>query len=111
MNVFKSLKVPIRLENGPRGSGSLAETWRRVWGTEKISRPKFFNDHFYEQSPILPPKISDFFQSSTLLSVFCLSQLFEIGYNIYDPFPDQKQNNKFLLDTFFYSVRTLPRIR
>ena len=74
---------------------SVAETWRRVWGTEKIH---FFHAQFMMTFLVIDlvfrifPFFSKIFRIFTMLNV------------VYDPFLTRKT-------PFFYSVRTFTHIR
>ena len=98
----------ICIKETKQGSLSVAETWRRVWGTEK-----FFADQdwrFSEKISISTAKISDdlFLSHWLAFRIFpFFSQIFRIFYYVQCriwPFP-HKNNH------FFYSVRTFARIQ
>ena len=91
--------------------GSVAETWRRVWGGRKIfsANPRFLNDVFWRKISIFAAEFSDdlFFIIDQISQIFpFFSQIFPIFFYVKChiwPFPHKK-------NTFFYSVRTFTRI-
>ena len=80
-----------------KGSVSVAETWRRVWGDGQIFRgPRFLNDVFSEKISIFTAKISDdlLLVIDLVFRIFPffsqISRIFTVLNVVYDPFLTRK---------------------
>ena len=91
--------------------GTVAETWRRVWGDGQIFRgPKFLNDFFSEKISIFTLKNSDdllllvidqVFQIFTLFFRFLRSLLCKMSYMTLSSQEKHYFRKEFLDDTYF----------
>src|SRR6218665_2607723 len=95
---------------------STAQTWRRVWGTEKISRTKISlnDDFFWKKFPFSRPKFSDdFFSHRPGFSDFPLFTVIKCPI-VYDPFYARKptfSKKNSLIKPFFNSVHPFAHIQ
>src|SRR6218665_2997614 len=94
---------------------SVAETWRRTWGTENFfTDPIFLDDIFSGKFPFFTSKISDDFFSLVIDQVFLIFRIFTVLNVVYHPLFTRKstmsEKNSFMTH-FLYSFRTFARIR